>query len=343
MQPHATIHILGSGAIGLTLAAYLAHAGRRVVAVRTSVDDVPKGRDVVSVENGRGTVSASIDTISLALLPRLDGLIVIAAKAHANHAIARALQEKGATGPVVILQNGIGVEQPFLAASTAEIHRCVLYATSEASAGHAFTFRPVTASPVGIVRGTGTGLAKVVEALSTDEFPLRRERDIRRETWKKAIINVVFNSICPLLDVDNGILFRDRATTDLAVQLVDECLTVTDRLGLELDGRGLLDQILAISRRSDGQLISTLQDIRRGRETEMQYLNLEIVRVAAAMRPALRLPTVEWAGQLVVAKALQARGAGQPVAASLPECNDGHRGVPRDQPAIDAGGCDGAP
>ncbi|HEU0231335.1 MAG TPA: 2-dehydropantoate 2-reductase [Burkholderiaceae bacterium] len=311
MQPHGAIYILGSGAIGLPLAAYLTHAGRHAVAVRTSVDDVPKSTITVSVDNGSNNISVVVDTISLTRLTRLDGLIVIAAKSHANHGIARMLHEKGATGPIVIMQNGIGVEEPFLDASTSQIYRCVLYATSRASSGHAFAFRPVTSSPVGIARGTDAGLMECVKELSTDEFPLRAEGDIQRETWKKAIINAVFNSICPLLDVDNGVFVRDAATASLARQLVRECLMVTKRLDMDLDERELMDQIAAISDRSSGQPISTLQDIRRGRQTEMQYLNLEIVRVAAAMQPALPLPRIDLLGKLIVAKSLLAQNARQ--------------------------------
>ena len=66
-----------------------------------------------------------------------------------------------------------------------------------------------------------------------------------------------------------------------------------------------MEQILLISKRSDGQLISTLQDIRIGRQTEIEFLNLEIARVAASMQPSIDLPRVEFLGKMIVAKSLQ--------------------------------------
>lgn len=309
MPTEETIYVLGAGAIGLPLAAFLARAGKRVLAVRTSVHDVPLGQMPVHVDCGDHTVASTIDTISLARLPHLDGMIVVAAKLYANEAIAQALRAKGASGPVVIMQNGIGVEQPLLDALASETYRCVIYATSEATSNRAFAFRPVTASPVGCIRGTEAGLARCIRALSTDEFPLRTEGDIRREVWKKAIINTVFNSLCPLLGTDNGVFVRDDAVTGLARQLVSDCLAVTGRLGMDLDATEVMSQIAAISRRSDGQLISTLQDIRHGRQTEMQYLNLEIARVASTMQPPLPIPRIELLGTLVVAKSLLAMRA----------------------------------
>lgn len=311
MQAHETIYILGSGAVGFPLAAYLAHAGRHVVAVRTSADDVPKGTVTINVENGSGTISVTVETISLTQLTHVDGLIVIAAKSHANQVIAQALQKKGAKGPIVIMQNGIGVEAPFLETLTSAVYRCVLYITSQADSGHGFTFRPVTSSPLGVVRGGHADLARCIKELSTDEFPFRAEANIQREIWKKAIINTTFNSICPLLDIDNGVFVRDDAAADLARQLVRECLMVTQELDIDLDEAELMSQIAAISTRSDGQLISTLQDIRRGRQTEMQYLNLEIARIAATMQPALHLPKTELLGKMVVAKSNQSRLARQ--------------------------------
>lgn len=302
-----TVYILGSGAIGFPLAAYLGNAGRAVVAVRTSRKDVPKGTVTVTVQNGANRISTPIETISLSKLTRLDGTIVVTTKAYANQAIALELKDKAVTGPVVILQNGVGVEKPFLDAHFSPIYRCILYVTSQAISDYDFSFRPVTSSPIGIVTGDESGLQQCVAALSTDGFPFRSEANIQREIWKKAIINSVFNSICPLLEVDNGVFVRDEETANLAREVVRECVTLTDRLDLGLSESEIMEQILLISQRSDGQLISTLQDIRVGRPTEIEFLNLEIARVASALQPRLYLPRVELLGKMIQAKSLQQR------------------------------------
>jgi 2-dehydropantoate 2-reductase len=307
MAREETIYILGSGAIGFPLAAYLADAGRPVVAVRTSRDDVSKGTITVTVQNEARRTSAPVETVSLSQLTDIQGTIVIAAKSHANTAIAQALRDKAASGPIVILQNGLGVEKPFLDAGFSSVYRCVLYVTAQPISEYDFTFRPVTASPIGVVSGSEAGLQKCVEALTSAGFPFRPEANIQRETWKKAIINSVFNSICPLLDVDNGIFVRDKTAESLAREVVRECVTLTDRLNLGLSESELMEQLLLISKRSDGQLISTLQDLRIGRQTEIEFLNLEIARVAASVQPSVELPRVELLGNLVLAKSLQQR------------------------------------
>lgn len=310
MDPKETIYVLGCGAIGFPLAAYLANAGKTVIAVRTSRKDVAKDAITVGVLNGANQISVPVETISLSKLTRLDGMLVITAKSYSNQAIAQELKGKAVSGPIVIMQNGIGVEKPFLDANFNPIYRCILYVTSQAASEYDFTFRPVTASPIGIINGSQSGLKWCIENLNTDEFPFRSEANIQREIWKKAIINSVFNSICPLLEVDNGTFAREEEAANLAEEVVRECIMLTSRLEIGLSEGELMEQIMLISKRSDGQLISTLQDIRSGRQTEIEYLNLEIARVAAALQPRLDLPRTEILGKMILTKSAQHRKRG---------------------------------
>jgi 2-dehydropantoate 2-reductase len=308
MHNQETIYILGSGAVGFPLAAYLTNAGRNVVAVRTSRNDVPKSTTNVTVQDGINRVTVPIETISLSNLTRLDGTVVITTKSYTNPAIADLLKERKATGPLVIMQNGVGIERPFRDAGFAAVCRCVLYLTSQPTSEFAFSFHPITASPIGIIEGLEAQLAKCVEQLNTEAFPFRPEANIQKEIWKKAIINSVFNSLCPLLDVDNNVFVRDEATAHLARQLVKECITLTDRLNIGLSETEVMQQIIRISTGSK-QLISTLQDIRNGRRTEIESLNLEIARQAASLQPPLHLPQTELLGKIVLAKSVLHRKA----------------------------------
>jgi 2-dehydropantoate 2-reductase len=301
MYNQETIYVLGSGAVGFPLAAYLTNAGRTVVAVRTSKSDVPKSTINVTVQDATNRITAPIETISLSNLTNLDGILVIATKSYTNQAIALLLKERGATGPLVIMQNGVGVERPFLDAGFGAVCRCVLYVTSQPASEFQFSFRPITASPIGIIAGPEAELANLVEQLNTAGFPFRAETNIQKEIWKKAIINSVFNSICPLLDVDNNVFVRDEATANLAQQLVRECIMLTDRLNIGLSENEVMQQIMRISTGSK-QLISTLQDIRNGRQTEIESLNLEIARQAASLKPPLYLPQTELLGKIILAK-----------------------------------------
>jgi 2-dehydropantoate 2-reductase len=303
MNQTEKIYVLGCGAIGLTLAAYLAEAGRNVIAVRTSTRDVLAGKITITVRSGADAVlEVPVETVSLSRLPELDGIVVVTSKSYANKAIASALASKIVTGPLVIMQNGIGVENPFLESKFTQIYRCVLYTTGQTTSENETTFRLITSSPIGTVKGSEFDLERCVKTLTTQGFPFHPEKNIQRDIWKKAIINSVFNSICPLLDVDNGIFVRDEEVAKLAKEIVSECLVLAKAKDVSLTELELIEQIMRISKGSDGVLISTLQDIRNGKETEIDSLNLEMSRLASSTSPKINLTKTEFLGRMILAK-----------------------------------------
>ena len=63
-----------------------------------------------------------------------------------------------------------------------------------------------------------------------------------------------------------------------------------------------MQQIMRISEASNGVIISTLQDIRNGSETEIDYLNLEIARIASATTPRINVGKTEFLEMMILAK-----------------------------------------
>jgi 2-dehydropantoate 2-reductase len=309
------ICILGAGAIGMALAVNLLRNGRSVAAVRTSNSNYAWETIQVSVECDQSlTIEAPLEMVSLSKLDRLGaGTIVITAKATANRFLASELRDKKSSGPIVIMQNGIGVESPFINAGFPDIYRCVLYATSQEQQQNFFRFRSVAASPIGTLIGDTQKLSHLVTQLSTPKFQFRVEERIKEEIWKKAIMNAVFNSVCPLLEVDNGIFCRDKMVAEIALGIIEETVEVTKRIGLNLETKGLMEQLLMISKRSDGQLISTLQDLKNGNETEIDFLNLEIARIAGEMTPKIAVGKTKILGELIAIKSRlkRSRDAGE--------------------------------
>jgi len=87
----------------------------------------------------------------------------------------------------------------------------------------------------------------VVAHLDNPELPIAATDNINPYIWQKAIVNVVFNSICPLLGVDNGIFIREPTAVVLAETLIAECTQVARTEGVHLDLSDLRQQILDIS------------------------------------------------------------------------------------------------
>lgn len=224
---------------------------------------------------------------------------MLTTKSPGNQTIAQRLADVAHQVPVIILQNGLGVEQPFLELGYTQLYRGVLFSTAQTTAATVARFKPVTASPIGIVRGDAAICQTLVETLHTDLFPFVTSPDITTVAWRKTITNCVFNAVCPLLEVDNGIFHRDARAQDIARTITDECLVVAQAHGIHLHAGDIMDNISRISRASDGQWISTLQDIRQGRATEIDTLNVAIARLADDAGLGDRVPTTRMLGELI--------------------------------------------
>jgi len=285
------IYIIGTGAIGLALAVCLKQAQKEVILIRGSVDDGTYTTQTLTLLTPDGSEhSATVAYSTLRNFTKLEGIVLITTKSFGNNALADKLNDKIGDSPLVLLQNGLGIERPFTGDHFAEVYRCVLFATSQVLSSTLVRYKPVTVSPVGLIKGSLTNLESVVEQINSPLFPFRMEPNIQPVIWEKAIINSVFNSICPLLEVDNGLFHRDPTALAIARQIIDECVAVARLSGVSVDANAIENKLILISQQSDGQLISTLVDIQNKRETEIDTLNFEIVRLAEQLNPK---PSVE--------------------------------------------------
>lgn len=275
------IYIIGAGAVGKALAVSLKMNENDVTLIRGSVDDNTSYFEEIKIlYNNEKTLEESIEISTLGNYSELNGIIVLTNKSYGNELLSDKLTEKVKDSPIVLLQNGLGIEEPFINNNFPEIYRCVLFLTSQIVNESEISYRPVAVSPIGTIKRKNTDLNGIVAQLNSPNFQFKAENNIQKVIWEKAIANSVFNSICPLLDVDNGIFQRDAKVFNLAKRIITECISIASENSIYLDQNELEERVLFISKMSDGQLISTLQDIRNGRRTEIETLNLEIANKA---------------------------------------------------------------
>ena len=285
MEP---VYIIGAGAIGKVLAVCLVNDGKKVVLLRGSVDHGEAHTENIRVTlSSREIIEAEVTIETLGNYRSLEGLVVLCNKSYGNAALADALKDKIGYSPLVLLQNGLDVERPFM--DFPSVYRCVLFVTSQPVSDTRLNFKQVSVSPIGrISGGAETSLSQIAALLNTPYFGFRAEGDIQPIIWKKAIVNSVFNSVCPLLETDNGIFHRNSQALQIAESLVAECLCVAKEQGVNLNQAEVMDSLLLISRSSDGHFISTLQDIRNHRPTEIPTLNLAIAGMAATEQAVIQ-------------------------------------------------------
>ncbi|MCB2201307.1 2-dehydropantoate 2-reductase [bacterium] len=273
------IYIIGAGAIGKALAVFLQEDGKDVTIIRGSVDNEPEQQHAFTVIDPDGhRFQQDLTTTTFSNIDRIDGIVLVTAKAFANEFLAKKLKDLEGSFSIVLLQNGLNIEHPF--DSFDRVYRCVLFATSQFTDDATATFKSMPSSPIGSLRGKNEHLDEIVDHITTPHFGFRSEPNILKHIWDKLIINCAFNSICPLLEVDNGIFQRNEEVMRLARIVISECVALAGKLDIALDRAEIEDILLLISTHSEGKLISTYQDILKGRRTEIDSLNLEIARLA---------------------------------------------------------------
>ena len=302
------IYIIGSGAIGKVLAVSLQLDNKNVTLIRGSVDDGSTAVEKIQISlDDQTELEAMIEVSTLSNFSELDGIVVLTNKSYGNENLAKALKGKTNNSPVVILQNGLGVEQVFMDNNFPEIYRCVLFVTSQVVSINKIRFKPVSICPIGRLKGDEANLDRVVKELNSPNFRFKAELDIQPVIWKKAIINSVFNSICPLLDIDNGVFHREEEALKIAKRVIKECIVIANEEGVFLNAAEIMEGLLHISKASDGQLISTLQDIKNKRETEIETLNFEIVRIAKGLNKENLVMETQLLGELTKLKSAISR------------------------------------
>lgn len=294
------IYIIGAGAIGRSLAVILQNQRKEVTLVKVRPGSSARQKEVISVTLPDATeMTADVPIVSIEEVTAYTGIVLLTTKSYVNPDIARILKNKTGDSPLVILQNGLGVENVFMENDFPSLYRCVLFATAQETGPGTVRFKPVTSSPIGICKGQTEELHWLTGQLNNPSFPFREEHELEKIIWKKSIINCVFNSICPLLETDNGIFHRNPVALSLATHLIEECLDIARLKNISLTLSEIVDSLLLISRQSDGQLISTYQDIQNGRPTEIETLNLEIARQAAALGKETSTSRTQLLGELI--------------------------------------------
>jgi 2-dehydropantoate 2-reductase len=297
---HEKIFIIGAGAIGRTLAGFLQQQGKDVVLLRGHINTQEARPETITIELSDG--SSVINEVVVSAVNNfvtLEGIIVIATKSHGNSQIAESLKNKTGNSPIVVMQNGLDVENAFPDNDFPELYRCVLFTSCQYTEENTLRFKPAHVSPIGVLRGSEERLATIVERLNNPYLIFTAEKNIQPIIWMKAIINSVFNSICPLLETDNGIFHRSDEVLAIAKDIIQECIAVAAAEGIDLKEEKILERLLLISRTSDGQLISTYQDLLHKRKTEIDTLNLAIARKAEKMNKSSAVKLTRLLGEMV--------------------------------------------
>jgi 2-dehydropantoate 2-reductase len=302
----ARIVVVGAGAIGSLFGALLQRAGNEVTLVGRPEHVAAIDRDGLKVE-GRTTGTFTIQAVS-ELPPGFEtDLCLLTVK---TYDLGSAASVFGRTVkkpiPVVALENGLGVE-----------------ATVEGALGPAgwtdpgqWIVRGINSVPAtfvrpGTVRHAGEGevlLADyrsghhadgVAETFRAAGIPVRVDQDREREVWRKVLVNAAINPVTADHGIPNGRLLLDPYRGQ-ALQLLDEALSVAQAEGVRFTDTDAQKELWRVVRATSDNRSSMLQDLDRGRRTEIDAISGAILEMG--VRRGLSLPATTRIVQRIHAK-----------------------------------------
>lgn len=280
--------VAGLGAIGSLFASYLSSACRVSAVGRAWHVNEIRRRGHLLLKSVDGSVrkvklSEVYDSFS-ALGGRRFDVVIVSVKAHDTEGVLRELVEYGVEAECyALLQNGYGNE---------EVAKAVL---GDANIVRMLTNNGAYIESPGVVVHAGLGetfvggvygpkssscAESLAELLARSGLPAKFVDDVRVLVFSKLVVNAVINPLTALLGVKNRAVAEDPELRSLAEDIVKEVVSAARAVGVYMDFNKALSTVLKVAAATGENVSSMLQDVMRGRRTEVDFINGAVMRLA---------------------------------------------------------------
>jgi 2-dehydropantoate 2-reductase len=261
--------IMGAGAIGSLFGGLLADAGYDAVLVgrKEHVDAIRDRGLRIS-----GLTEKVID-VKAATEPIPARTVLLTVKSYDTEEAMRSVPLRSET-VIVSIQNGLN-----------NVERIESIVGAARTIGGVTSHGSLFISP-GHIRHTGTGdtiiggrdrerAMEVAEMFNHASIRTMVRENIMDEIWKKLIVNVGINAPTALTGIKNGMLLETNVEW-VMVKAVEEAISVARRMRM---GYASVEDVRIVAKMTAENKSSMLQDVRRGKRTEIDAINGEIVRI----------------------------------------------------------------
>ncbi len=272
------VSIVGAGSLGTLLAALLGSVADVTLVVKPEqIRFLNGGLRVVGVDEIKGRVDVRLKP------PGIQDLIILAVKSYSTKsALERVKDAIGDETRVLSLQNGLGNEELAL--------RHCEHVVGGVTTNGAILLRP------GLVRWTGRGITVIgvypegedgyveviMDMFKEGGLDVEVTKNVLSWKWAKTIVNSVINGLGTVLEVKNGYLREDPYLEGTSIDIAREGCTVAQQVGVEFEAHPL-ELLWDTIERTKENYNSTLQDIERGKKTEVDYIHGKIVEYASSV------------------------------------------------------------
>jgi 2-dehydropantoate 2-reductase len=292
------IGIIGSGAIGCVVGGMLTKAGRDVTLVDQWPEHVEKMKNVgLKLSGTCGDHLIPVKALHIHELQSVtepfDAVFISVKSYDTEWATAMALRYLTPDGVVVDFQNGLNDERVAAVAGKNRTLGCVItIGAGMYEAGHAMrTDTGNVGFKIGEHDGRDTPRARELAELMSTVAEAHVTTNLFGERWSKLAVNCMANPLAGLTGLGSAEVRIDPKVSAVGIHLGAEAIMVGRAVGHEVEpiygiptqrfvdayqGRGLkelLADVAEIARKRGGGRPSLLQDVMRGRRTEIDFLN----------------------------------------------------------------------
>ncbi len=140
---------------------------------------------------------------------------------------------------------------------------------------HAGTGRTI----VGNFKDAGDEVPEIAEALSEAGIRTEVSNDIRREIWKKVIVNACINPLTAITLQKNGFILENPNLIATLETICEEAVSVANAHGIDISIDEAIRETKEVARLTADNKSSMLQDIEMGRKTEIESICGAITRL----------------------------------------------------------------
>ncbi len=276
------IVIIGTGAMGSVFGTILSKSSD-IVLINTPNEHTKAiakdGLVILNPDDSESFYEPSLHTDYKTITDKFDIAIIFTKSYDTKQAAFSAKALLNDNGIALTMQNGIGNFE--IIAEILGYDRALAGTTS-----HGATM----VSP-GIVRHAGIGdtyiaakkeknqlVKKLCNVFESAGIKTNISENITELIWGKLIINCGINALTAILKVPNGILGITKETKQIMEKTVKEAVAVGTKLGVKFPFENPFDQVLKVCENTAKNRASMLQDILRGKKTEIEAINGAIAK-----------------------------------------------------------------
>ena len=273
------IAVMGAGAVGCYYGGMLARAGHEVVLIGRPqhVEAIRRDGLLLDTQSFKAHVPLEASTEPAAVQGAQ--MVLFCVKSTDTESAAAAMRPHLAPDAFVLtLQNGVDNAQRLQAVLPQEVAAAVVYVASEmAGPGH------VRHHGRGeLVVAPSAGSAAAAQLFVDAGVPTQVSDDVAGALWAKLILNCAYNALSAISQLPYGRLVQGEGVEAVMRDAVDECLAVAQAAGVKVPD-DVWNAVQRIAQTMPTQFSSTAQDLARGKPSEIDHLNGQVLRQGEAL------------------------------------------------------------